>query len=67
MVKDMMTTNVHAVTEETSVAAAGQLFLDYKLGCLPVVCTGNRLTGILTVTDLLRAYVDLQQTRAATA
>ena len=66
MVKDMMTTNVHTVTEETSVAAAGQLFLDHKLGCLPVVGTDNRLAGILTVTDLLRAYVALQQTRAAT-
>ena len=54
-VKDIMTTDVYTVIEETTVAAAGQLFLDYKLGCLPVVYTDNRLAGILTVTDLLRA------------
>jgi CBS domain-containing protein len=66
-VKDMMTTHVYTVTEETSVAAAGQLFLDHKVGCLPVVDTDHRLTGMLTVTDLLRAYVALQQTRVATA
>ena len=66
-VKDIMTTDVYTVTEETTVATAGQLFLDHKLGCLPVVYTDNRLSGILTVTDLLRAYVALQQTRAANA
>jgi CBS domain-containing protein len=67
MVKDMMTTNVYTVTEETSVAAAGQLLLDHKLGCLPVIDTDHRLVGILTVTDLLRAYVALQQNRAVTS
>jgi CBS domain-containing protein len=66
-VKDVMTTNVYTVTEETSVAAAGQLFLDHKVGCLPVVDTDHRLAGMLTVTDLLRAYVALQQPREATA
>ena len=65
-VKDIMTTDVYTVTEETTVAAAGQLFLDYKLGCLPVVDIDHRLVGILTVTDLLRAYIVLQQNRAAT-
>ena len=65
-VKDIMTTDVYTVIEETTVAAAGQLFLDYKLGCLPVVYTDNRLAGILTVTDLLRAYVALQQNQVAT-
>jgi CBS domain-containing protein len=67
MVKDMMTTDVYTAIEETTVAAAGQLFLDHKLGCLPVVDTDHRLVGILTVTDLLRAYVALQQNRVATS
>ena len=65
-VKDIMTTDVYTVTEETTVATAGQLFLDHKLGCLPVIAADHRLAGILTVTDLLRAYVALQQTRVAT-
>jgi CBS domain-containing protein len=49
-----------------TVATAGQLFLDHKLGCLPVIDTDHRLVGILTVTDLLRAYVALQQNQVAT-
>jgi acetoin utilization protein AcuB len=65
-VKDIMTKDVYTVTEETTVAAAGQLFLDHKLGCLPVVDTDHRLVGILTVTDLLRAYAALQQHKVAT-
>jgi CBS domain-containing protein len=66
-VKDIMTTDVYTVTEETTVATAGQLFLDHKLGCLPVVDTDHRLAGIVTVTGLLRAYVALQQNRMATS
>jgi CBS domain-containing protein len=65
-VKDLMTTDVYTATEETTVATAGQLFLDHKLGCLPVVDTDHRLAGIVTVTDLLHAYVALQQNRVAT-
>ena len=65
-VKDIMTTDVYTVTEEATVATAGQLFLDRKLGCLPVVDTDHSLVGILTVTDLLRAYVALQQNQVAT-
>jgi acetoin utilization protein AcuB len=65
-VKDIMITAVYTVTEETTVATAGQLFLDHKLGCLPVVDTDYRLVGILTVTDLLHAYAALQQNRVET-
>ena len=65
-VKDIMTTDVYTVTEEATIATAGQLFLDHKLGCLPVIDTDHRLTGILTMTDLLRAYVALQQNQVAT-
>jgi CBS domain-containing protein len=65
-VKDIMSTDVYAATEETTVATAGQLFLDHKLSCLPVVDPDYRLVGILTVTDLLRAHVVLQQNRAVT-
>jgi acetoin utilization protein AcuB len=35
---------------------AGLLFLEKKVGCLPVVRDNNRLEGIITVADLLRAY-----------
>jgi acetoin utilization protein AcuB len=55
-VQDIMTPDVVTVHETTSVVEAGLLFLEKKFGCLPVV-HDSRLAGILTVTDLLRAYI----------
>jgi acetoin utilization protein AcuB len=57
-VKDILTPRVITVRGDTSVAEAGQLFLEHKFGCLPVVGNDNTLEGIITVTDLLRAYVE---------
>jgi len=56
-VNAIMTTEVRTVRRDTVVADAGQLFLDHRFSCLPVVGDDNRLEGIITVTDLLRAYV----------
>ncbi len=57
-VNSIMTTQVYTVRRDTAVADAGQRFLDHKFGCLPVVHDHDMLEGILTVTDLLRAYVE---------
>lgn len=62
-VKEIMTSQVHTVQGETSVAEAGRLLLEHRFGCLPVVRDDNTLAGIITVADLLRAYV---QQHAAT-
>lgn len=56
-VRDIMTPEVVTVCGTTPLAEAGQIFLRKKFGCLPVVCDHNRLAGIITVTDLLRAYI----------
>jgi len=56
-VREIMTRDVVTVRGTTSLVEAGQLFLQKKFGCLPVVGDDNRLDGILTVSDLLRAYV----------
>ena len=56
-VRDVMTTPVHTVSRDASIADAGQRLLEHQIGCLPVVRGGNELEGILTVTDLIRAYV----------
>jgi acetoin utilization protein AcuB len=55
-VQEVMTRQVTTVCRSTPVAAAAQLFIEKKFGCLPVVRDGNTLEGIITVTDLLRAY-----------
>ena len=56
-VQDIMTPEVVTVHGTTPVAEAGQIFLQKKFGCLPVVRGNNTLEGIITVTDLLRAYI----------
>jgi acetoin utilization protein AcuB len=61
-VRDIMTQEVVTGGGTTSLAEAGQLFLQRKFGCLPVVDDDNRLEGILTVSDLLRAYVEQHDT-----
>ena len=65
-VKDIMRTDVRTVGDETTLADAGQLFLEHKIGCLPVVHHDRTLVGIMTVTDLLRAYVAFQHTEVVT-
>jgi acetoin utilization protein AcuB len=56
-VQEIMTRQVTTVRRHTPVTAAAQLFVEKKFGCLPVVRDENTLEGIITVTDLLRAYV----------
>lgn len=56
-VEAIMTARVYTVSRDMPVADAGQLFLDHKFGCLPVVRDDDILEGIVTVTDLMRAYV----------
>jgi acetoin utilization protein AcuB len=56
-VRDIMTQEVVTVRGTTPLVEAGQIFLQKKFGCLPVVRDNNTLEGIITVTDLLRAYV----------
>jgi acetoin utilization protein AcuB len=56
-VRDIMTQEVVTVCGTTSVVEAGQIFLQKKFGCLPVVRGNSTLEGLVTVTDLLRAYI----------
>ena len=56
-VRDIMIQEVVTVHGTTPVVDAGQIFLQKKFGCLPVVRDNNRLEDIITVVDLLRAYI----------
>jgi CBS domain-containing protein len=56
-VQNIMTQDVVTVRSTTPIEEAGQIFLHKKFGCLPVVHDDNTLQGIITLTDLLRAYV----------
>ena len=54
----VMTRNLVSTTPEAPLAEAVHLLYINKLGCLPVL-DGDRLIGIITVVDVLRALHDL--------
>jgi CBS-domain-containing membrane protein len=56
-VGQVMTTRVITVGENTPIADAGQLLLDRRISGLPVVRDHTVLEGIVTITDLIRAFV----------
>lgn len=58
-VAEVMTHFVMTVTPETLASEAAGRMLGQKVGALPVVEDG-RLVGILTRTDILRAFLQLQ-------
>jgi acetoin utilization protein AcuB len=51
-----MTESVITVGPDRDAADAARLMLDHKIGALPVT-DGGRLIGIVTETDMLRAFV----------
>lgn len=55
-VGNVMSHSVLTVGPDRDARDAARLMLDHKIGALPVVDTG-RLIGIVTETDLLRAFV----------
>ena len=55
-VGEVMTRGVITIGPERDARDAAQLMLDHSIGALPVTAGGN-LMGIITETDLLRAFV----------
>jgi CBS domain-containing membrane protein len=51
-IREVMSTHVTVVDEDTELRAAAQAMLDHRYGCLPVV-SGANLVGIITETDFL--------------
>jgi len=57
-IKEVMIINPIVIDPETSVDEAARLIYKYKIGGLPVVSQG-KLLGIITVTDILEAFIEL--------
>lgn len=56
--REVMIINPVTIDPETSIDEAARLIYKYKIGGLPVVSKG-KLTGIITVTDILEAFIEL--------
>ncbi|MEX2161656.1 MAG: CBS domain-containing protein [Anaerolineales bacterium] len=54
------------VTPATGLTEAAKLMLHHKIGGLPVV-QGHKLVGVITESDIFRAYVHLAETETITA
>lgn len=58
-VKDIMTRNLITISPAYTIQDALMLIQNAKVGALPVVDEAGRLKGILSVRDLLRAFVNV--------
>ncbi|MBN1660863.1 MAG: CBS domain-containing protein [Anaerolineae bacterium] len=58
-VDEIMTRNVLTATADTFVEDAARLMVDNKVGGLPVVDEDNRVVGVITETDVFRAFIEL--------
>ncbi len=58
----VMTKNVISVPLERDAREAARLMLDHRIGALPVI-DNDKLIGILTETDLLRAFAAAETVR----
>lgn len=61
-VRDVMTTKVLTVTEDTPIEEAARIMVDNKIGGLPVV-RGSEVVGIITETDLFKIFLELMGAR----
>jgi acetoin utilization protein AcuB len=56
--KDVMTTDVISVTEDTTLEDAARVMADNKIGGVPVL-RGDKLVGIITETDLFKVFLEM--------
>lgn len=59
--KKIMTPNPVMIAPEAPIESAAQILLERKISCLPVKGSDGTLVGILTVTDLLRAFIEFME------
>jgi acetoin utilization protein AcuB len=56
--KEIMILNPITIDPETSIDEAARIIYKYKIGGLPVITEG-KLVGIITITDILEAFIEL--------
>jgi len=56
--KDVMTTDIVSVTEDTALEDAARVMADNKIGGLPVM-RGDKVVGMITETDLFKTFLEM--------
>ena len=56
-VEDVMVSPVKTIAEGASVKEAAKVMVERRIGALPVTDTKGKLAGIITESDILRAFV----------
>lgn len=64
-VGDVMHRSVVTTTGDTPVGEAAALMVDHRIGGLPVLDAGRRVVGVITETDIFRAFVASERAAAA--
>jgi acetoin utilization protein AcuB len=59
-IQQVMTRNPKTIAPDVPLIEAAQMMLENDISALPVM-EGPRLIGIITVSDIFRAYVELEQ------
>jgi acetoin utilization protein AcuB len=57
--EEIMTQEVITTTPDTFVEDAARLMVENKIGGLPVVDEDNRVVGVITETDVFKAFIEL--------
>ena len=58
LVKEVMTSQVHTVQPDATLAEAGRRLIEYKIGCVVVTDADDRVVGILTESDFVRGVIE---------
>lgn len=62
-VAEVMRRNVMTATPEMPIAEAASLMVDNRIGGLPVVDGEDHVVGVITETDIFRAFVERERDR----
>ena len=57
--QDIMTRNVIMVEEDTAINKLIEIFLEHKISCAPVINKKKQLIGIVTKTDIVSHYMNI--------
>lgn len=58
-IKTLMTEKVISVTPETPIEVAARIMVERKIGGLPVVDVNGHVIGVITETDIFRAFTEM--------